>query len=203
VASTLEIEEAALTGESQPATKRTDAVDRDEVSLGDRQGMAYMNTQVTRGRAELVVTATGMRTEIGRIAGLLRSTDTERTPLQQQLDGLAHSLAKLAGVIVAAVFVIGLLKGDSVSDLLLTAVALAVAAIPEALPIVAAVALALGAGAMGPAAAATGTVAHWAADRTTAAPPLGTCSGRSAGGGGGEAARVMRATMLPRMVRQE
>jgi Ca2+-transporting ATPase len=148
VASTLEIEEAALTGESQPATKRTDAVDRDEVSLGDRQGMAYMNTQVTRGRAELVVTATGMRTEIGRIAGLLRSTDTERTPLQQQLDGLAHSLAKLAGVIVAAVFVIGLLKGDSVSDLLLTAVALAVAAIPEGLPAVTVVTLALGVGNM-------------------------------------------------------
>ena len=148
VASTLEIEEAALTGESQPATKRTDPVDRDEVSLGDRQGMAYMNTQVTRGRAELVVTATGMRTEIGRIAGLLRSTDTERTPLQQQLDGLAHSLAKLAGVIVAAVFVIGLLKGDSVSDLLLTAVALAVAAIPEGLPAVTVVTLALGVGNM-------------------------------------------------------
>ena len=144
VASTLEIEEAALTGESQPATKRIDPVDRDDVPLGDRQGMAYMNTQVTRGRAELVVTATGMHTEIGRIAGLLRSTDTERTPLQQQLDGLAHSLAKLAGVIVAAVFVIGLLKGDSVADLLLTAVALAVAAIPEGLPAVTVVTLALG-----------------------------------------------------------
>ncbi|MFM7045242.1 MAG: HAD-IC family P-type ATPase [Ilumatobacteraceae bacterium] len=144
VASSLEIEEAALTGESQPAVKSTDAADRDEVPLGDRVGMAFMNTQVTRGRAEMVVTATGMRTEIGRIAGLLRGTESERTPLQVQLDGLAHSLAKLAGVIVAAVFVIGLIRGESATDLLLTAVALAVAAIPEGLPAVTVVTLALG-----------------------------------------------------------
>ncbi len=144
VATNLEIEEAALTGESQPASKSTAAVDRDEVPLGDRHGMAYMNTQVTRGRAEMVVTATGMRTEIGRIAGLLRSTESERTPLQLQLDGLAHSLAKLAAVIVAAVFAIGLARGEAASDLLLTAVALAVAAIPEGLPAVTVVTLALG-----------------------------------------------------------
>jgi Ca2+-transporting ATPase len=144
----LEIEEAALTGESNPAEKSTAAVDRDEVAIGDRVGMAYMNTTVTRGRAELVVTATGMQTEIGRIAGLLRSTETERTPLQRQLDGLAHSLAKLAGAIVAAVFLIGLARGEAVGDLLLTAVALAVAAIPEGLPAVTAVTLALGVASM-------------------------------------------------------
>ena len=144
VASSLEIEEAALTGESQPAVKSTDAADRDKVPLGDRVGMAFMNTQVTRGRAEMVVTATGMSTEIGRIAGLLRGTESERTPLQVQLDGLAHSLAKLAGVIVAAVFAIGLIRGESATDLLLTAVALAVAAIPEGLPAVTVVTLALG-----------------------------------------------------------
>ncbi|MFM7686325.1 MAG: cation-translocating P-type ATPase [Actinomycetota bacterium] len=140
----LEIEEAALTGESHPSEKSTHSVDRDAVPVGDRVGMAHMNTTVTRGRAELVVTATGMRTEIGRIAGLLRSTEPERTPLQWQLDGLAHSLAKLAAAIVAAVFVIGLLRGEAVGDLLLTAVALAVAAIPEGLPAVTAVTLALG-----------------------------------------------------------
>ncbi|MEY4176346.1 MAG: hypothetical protein RI900_3511 [Actinomycetota bacterium] len=140
----LEIEEAALTGESHPSEKSTHAVDRDAVPVGDRVGMAHMNTTVTRGRAELVVTATGMRTEIGRIAGLLRSTEPERTPLQRQLDGLAHSLAKLAGAIVAAVFIIGLVRGEAVGDLLLTAVALAVAAIPEGLPAVTAVTLALG-----------------------------------------------------------
>ncbi|MDP2291549.1 MAG: HAD-IC family P-type ATPase [Actinomycetota bacterium] len=144
----LEVEEAALTGESQPVVKHAHVIDRAEVALGDRRNMTFMNTTVTRGRGELVVTATGMRTEIGRIAGLLRSTDTERTPLQAQLDGLAHSLAKLAAVIVAAVFAIGLARGEAASDLLLTAVALAVAAIPEGLPAVTAVTLALGVGKM-------------------------------------------------------
>jgi P-type Ca2+ transporter type 2C len=144
----LEIEEAALTGESHPAEKSTEAVDRDDVAIGDRVCMAHMNTTVTRGSAEMVVTSTGMHTEIGRIAGLLRSTETERTPLQRQLDGLAHSLAKLAGLIVAAVFAIGLLRGEPFDELLLTAVALAVAAIPEGLPAVTAVTLALGVASM-------------------------------------------------------
>ncbi|MEZ5271264.1 MAG: HAD-IC family P-type ATPase [Ilumatobacteraceae bacterium] len=144
MAANLEIEEAALTGESLPTPKDAAAVARADAPLGDRHGMAYMNTQVTRGRGELVVTATGMGTEIGRIAGLLRATESERTPLQRQLDGLAHSLAALAGVIVAAVFAIGLARGEAVGDLLLTAVALAVAAIPEGLPAVTVVTLALG-----------------------------------------------------------
>jgi len=103
-----------------------------------------MNTTVTRGRGEFVVTSTGMNTEIGRIAGLLRETETEKTPLQKQLEGLAHSLAKLSGLIVAAVFAIGLLRGNSVSELLNLAVALAVATIPEGLPAVTAVTLAVG-----------------------------------------------------------
>ena len=143
-ANSLEVEEAALTGESTPSLKTIDTIDRDDVPLGDRKNMVYMNTTVTRGRGELVVTATGMNTEIGRIAGLLRETETEKTPLQKQLDGLAHSLAKLAAGIVIAVFVIGLIRGESASDLLLTAVALAVASIPEGLPAVTAVTLALG-----------------------------------------------------------
>ncbi len=143
----LEIDEAALTGESTPASKSAASVEG-EVGIGDRVGMAHMNTTVTRGQAELVVTATGMHTEIGRIAGLLRNTTSERTPLQRQLDGLAHSLAILAGVIVAAVFVIGLVRGEPIGDLLLTAVALAVAAIPEGLPAVTAVTLALGVASM-------------------------------------------------------
>lgn len=143
-ANSLEVEEAALTGESQPSVKGTDTIDRAEVPLGDRKNMVYMNTTVTRGRGEFVVTATGMDTEIGRIAGLLRATEAEKTPLQKQLDGLAHSLARLAAVIVIAVFVIGLIRGESASDLLLTAVALAVASIPEGLPAVTAVTLALG-----------------------------------------------------------
>ncbi len=140
----LEVEEAALTGESVPSVKALEAIDRDEVPLGDRKNMVYMNTTVTRGRGDLVITGTGMTTEIGRIAGLLRSADDEKTPLQKQLDVLAHSLARLAGVIVALVFVIGLIRGDSFSELFLTAVALAVASIPEGLPAVTAVTLAIG-----------------------------------------------------------
>lgn len=140
----LEVEEAALTGESLPVAKSTEAVTGDDVSVGDRRGMVHMQTTVTRGRGELVVTATGMDTEIGRIAGMLQGASNERTPLQRQLDRLARSLAKLAGGIVALVFVIGLVRGEDVSDLLLTAVALAVASIPEGLPAVTAVTLAVG-----------------------------------------------------------
>lgn len=144
VAINLEIDESALTGESQPAAKSADAVARAEVTIGDRTCMAYMNTTVTRGRAELLVTSTGMSTEIGRIAGLLRATETDQSPLQKQLEGLAHSLAKLSGVIVAAVVAIGLWRGDDISTVLNMAVALAVATIPEGLPAVTAVTLAIG-----------------------------------------------------------
>ncbi len=144
VANSVEIDEAVLTGESRPAAKDTAPIDADVVGLGDRSCMAHMNTVVTRGRLEMVAIATGMHTEIGRIAGLLGATETERTPLQRQLDGLAHSLAKLAALIVAAVFAIGLLRGQSVSEVMLTAVALAVAAIPEGLPAVTVVTLAVG-----------------------------------------------------------
>ncbi|MEY4225117.1 MAG: hypothetical protein RIS33_2051, partial [Actinomycetota bacterium] len=144
LAANLEIEEAALTGESHPSSKSSDLVEKADAPLGDRTCMAYMNTTVTRGRAEIVITSTGMNTEIGRIAGLLRETETDKTPLQKQLEGLAHSLAKLSGVIVVAVFAIGLLRGDGVSELLNLAVALAVATIPEGLPAVTAVTLAIG-----------------------------------------------------------
>ncbi|MCE2736636.1 MAG: HAD-IC family P-type ATPase [Ilumatobacteraceae bacterium] len=142
-ATNLEIEEAALTGESLAVAKTLDDAAED-AALGDRKCMAFMNTTVTRGRGEYVVTATGMNTEMGKIAGLLASTESDKSPLQKQLDTLAHSLAKLAGVIVALVFIIGLISGDSLSDLFLTAVALAVAAIPEGLPAVTAVTLAIG-----------------------------------------------------------
>ena len=142
-ATNLEIEEAALTGESHPVEKDIDSVPAD-ATIGDRRNSAFMNTTVTRGRGELLVTATGMSTEIGKIAGMLQSTEAEKSPLQKQLDHLAHSLARLAAVIVLLVFVVGLLAGDDIGDLFLTAVALAVASIPEGLPAVTAVTLALG-----------------------------------------------------------
>lgn len=144
LAANLEIEEAALTGESTPAVKTIESVAEREAPLGDRTNIAYMNTVVTRGRGEVIITATGMSTEIGRIADLLRSTETDKTPLQKQLEGLAHSLAKLSGLIVAAVFAIGLARGNDVAELLNLAVALAVATIPEGLPAVTAVTLAIG-----------------------------------------------------------
>jgi len=140
----LEVEEAALTGESQPSAKRADTVERDGLSLGDQTNRVFMNTTVTRGRGEVLVTATGMQTEIGRIAGLLRTTEADKTPLQRQLDQLAHVLALLAGGIVVVVFAIGLARGESAGDLFLTAVALAVASIPEGLPAGVAVTLAIG-----------------------------------------------------------
>ena len=143
-ANTLEIEEAALTGESQPAQKDTATIGQADAPLGDRHNMAYMNTTVTRGRGELLVTGTGMATEIGKIAGLLRETADEETPLQKQLHKLAITLAKLAGVIVVLVGAINLARGDSFGDVFSTAVALAVASIPEGLPAVVAVTLAIG-----------------------------------------------------------
>jgi P-type Ca2+ transporter type 2C len=143
-ASSLEIEEAALTGESQPSPKDPAAIEDPGASLGDRSNMAYMNTTVTRGRGELIVTGTGMGTEIGKIAGLLRETADDETPLQKQLHRLAITLAKLAGVVVALVFVVGLIRGESFGVLFQTAVALAVASIPEGLPAVVAVTLAIG-----------------------------------------------------------
>ncbi len=144
IANSVEVDEAVLTGESRPTAKNTEQVDADDVSIGDRSCMAFMNTVVTRGRLEIVVTGTGMSTEIGRIAGLLGATESAPTPLQRQLDDLAHSLAKLAGLVVLAVFAIGLARGQSFQDVLLTAVALAVAAIPEGLPAVTVVTLAVG-----------------------------------------------------------
>ena len=144
VAATLEIEEAALTGESLPVGKSPDAVAGVDVPLGDRTCMAYMNTSVTRGRGELVVTETGMATQIGHIADLLSSTTAEKTPLQKQLDGLSKIIATIAGIALVLVVLLGLARGDSFDTLFITGVALAVAAIPTGLPAVVTTLLSLG-----------------------------------------------------------
>ena len=143
LASNLEVDEAALTGESHPVEKNIEPVDPN-APIGDRHSHAFMNTTVTRGRGEILVTKTGMDTEIGRIAGLLAATPTEKTPLQRQLDGLAHQLVYLAGIVVALVMITNIARGESFGDVLLTAVALAVASIPEGLPAVTVVTLAIG-----------------------------------------------------------
>jgi P-type Ca2+ transporter type 2C len=144
VAATLEIEEAALTGESLPVAKSTDPVPGDEVPLGDRTCMAYMNTSVTRGRGEMVVTATSMDTEISHIANLLATTQAGKTPLQKQLDGLSKIIAAIAGVALVLVIILGLVRGQWFDTLFITGVALAVAAIPTGLPAVVTALLSIG-----------------------------------------------------------
>jgi Ca2+-transporting ATPase len=148
VAEGLEVDESALTGESQPVRKGVVPVvppaSGGDVPLADRTSMAYMNTTVTRGRAELVVTATGMTTQVGSIADMLSSAVEPRTPLQVQLDGVGRRIALIGGVAVAAYAVVSLLRGDDLAALALSAVALAVATVPEGLPAVLALTLALG-----------------------------------------------------------
>ena len=144
VAATLEIEEAALTGESTPVLKSVEPVAGEEVALGDRVDMAYMNSTVTRGRGEMVVTATGMATEVGQISGMLSSVQQEKTPLTRQLDQLTVLITIMAGVALALVVVFGLLNGDDFDDLFLIGISLAIAAIPTGLPAVVTTMLSLG-----------------------------------------------------------
>jgi Ca2+-transporting ATPase len=148
VAEGLEVDESALTGESQPVRKGVAPVvppaSGGDVPLADRTSMAYMNTTVTRGRAELVVTATGMATQVGSIADMLGSAVEPRTPLQVQLDGVGRRIALIGGAAVATYAVVSILRGDDLATLALSAVALAVATVPEGLPAVLAVTLALG-----------------------------------------------------------
>ncbi|MDO9410889.1 cation-translocating P-type ATPase [Patulibacter sp.] len=140
----LRVDESALTGESAPAQKHPRPVAA-ATPLAERASMAYAGTSVTAGRGRLVVTATGSDTELGRIAGLLDGADPGQTPLQRRLDVLVRRLASAAGAIVLVVFVLGLLRGEHLDVLLLTGVSLAVAAIPESLPAVVTITLALGA----------------------------------------------------------
>jgi Ca2+-transporting ATPase len=144
LAATLEIEEAALTGESLPVGKTADPVPGEDVPLGDRICMAYMNTSVTRGRGEMIVTATGMDTEIGHIADMLANTEASKTPLQKQLDSLSKIIASIAAVALVLVVLLGLAQGQDFDDLFIIGVALAVAAIPTGLPAVVTALLSMG-----------------------------------------------------------
>ncbi|HEY8346928.1 MAG TPA: cation-translocating P-type ATPase [Symbiobacteriaceae bacterium] len=148
-ASSLEVEEAALTGESLPVRKNPAWVGTGDVPLGDRQNMVYMGTTVTRGRGAAVVVATGMQTEMGRIAGLIQEVEDEETPLQRRLEQLGKWLVMACLLVCALVVVTGLmttshLTGEEIGRLILAGVSLAVAAIPEGLPAIVTVALALG-----------------------------------------------------------
>src|SRR5258708_22827235 len=136
LAATLEIEEAALTGESTPTLKDTTAIEKPDVGLGDRLCMAFMNTSVTRGRGEMMVTSTGMQTEIGHIADLLNKAVVEKTPLQKQLDRLTLIIAGIAGLAFIVIVALGLARGQEFQALFITGVALAISAIPTGLPAV-------------------------------------------------------------------
>jgi len=144
VAQGLEIDESTLTGESVPTGKTTRVLDDVTTPLAERANMAYMNSIVTRGRAELLVTATGMATEMGRLATMLTEDVEPPTPLQVQLDSLGKQLAVIAGVVVLAILAAGLWRGEPWVQIVLTSIALAVAAIPEGLPAVVTVTLAVG-----------------------------------------------------------
>ncbi|MDR1671129.1 MAG: cation-translocating P-type ATPase [Alistipes sp.] len=139
----LKIEEAALTGESVPVEKSVAAV-AGEVPLGDRVDMAFGSTSVSYGRGRGIVVATGMSSEVGRIASMIQSVPNTKTPLQEKLDKLGRTLAIAALVICVVIFAVGVLYGKGLLDMFMTAVSLAVAAIPEGLPAVATVVLAVG-----------------------------------------------------------
>ena len=147
-AATLEIEEAALTGESTPVLKDIAVIDRPDAPLGDRLNMAYMNTNVTRGRGVMLVTGTGMNTEIGHIAEMMNAVKEEKTPLQKQLDKLTIVMAAVAGIALLAMIGIGLSRGLALDLLVITGVSMAVAAVPTGLPAVVTTVLALGTSAL-------------------------------------------------------
>ncbi|NJN96398.1 MAG: cation-translocating P-type ATPase [Anaerolineales bacterium] len=141
----LRIQEATLTGESEPVEKEITTLAGPDLPLGDRRNMAYMGTVVTYGRGRAVITATGMQTELGHIAGLIQGVAHEQTPLQRRLDQVGKMLALVALAIAGVIFVQGWLRGEELRLIFLTMVSIAVAIIPEGLPAVVTITLALGA----------------------------------------------------------
>ena len=137
------VHEASLTGESNPVSKMLDALDAN-VPLGDRSNMVYMGTSVTSGKSKAIVAETGMKTELGKIAGMIQEIEQETTPLQKKLAHFGKFLVYVSFALVAMVFIINVLRGGKILDMFLTAVSLAVAAIPEGLPAVVTIALTLG-----------------------------------------------------------
>jgi P-type Ca2+ transporter type 2C len=135
-AATLEVAEAALTGESLPVSKGIEPVEAPDAPLGDRTDMVYMNTNVTRGTGEFVVTATAMATEVGHISGMLQHQDDSKSPLTVQLEKLTKQLVMIAGLALVASVAINMARGQSFTEVFTVAVAFAIAAIPTGLPAV-------------------------------------------------------------------
>jgi Ca2+-transporting ATPase len=140
----LQIEEAALTGESVPVEKHIEPLPIDDLSVGDRKNMVYAGTAATYGRGKALVVATGMQTEFGKIAQLLQTVETSKTPLQHNLDKVGTALARAAFVVVAIIVALGLVRGQPFVEMLIFGIALAVAVVPEALPAVVTISLAIG-----------------------------------------------------------
>jgi P-type Ca2+ transporter type 2C len=140
----LQIEEAALTGESLPVEKQTEALGDGEWPLAERNNMVYAGTAITYGRGRGVVVATGMTTEFGKTAAMLESVASTKTPLQESLDKVGNALARAALFIVAIIVALGIYRGQPFMEMLIFGIALAVAAVPEALPAVVTISLALG-----------------------------------------------------------
>jgi len=140
----LQVEESALTGESAPVEKQTQPIKDSLAALGDRTNVVYAGTAATYGRGCAVVTATGMHTEFGKIASMLHAVETGRTPLQENLDRVGRTLAKLAVGVIVLIVVLGLWRGQPFIEMLIFGIALAVAVVPEALPAVVTISLAIG-----------------------------------------------------------
>jgi Ca2+-transporting ATPase len=135
-AATLEVAEAALTGESLPVAKGVDPIAASDAALGDRTDMVYMNTNVTRGTGRYVVTATGMATEVGHISGMLQHQDESKSPLTLQLEKLTKQLVTIAGLALVTSVVLNMARGQSFTEVFTVAVAFSIAAIPTGLPAV-------------------------------------------------------------------
>ncbi len=141
----LRVEEAALTGESQPISKHVDPIPVEGLPVAERRNMIFMGTWVTYGKGEAVVTATGHHTELGKIAHMLHTVEREPTPLQKRLARLGRDLSIAAVALIVLIFLLGLLRGEDPRLMFITAISMAVAAVPEGLPAVVTIALALGA----------------------------------------------------------
>ncbi len=140
----LKIQEAVLTGESVPVEKKSELIDKEDVSLGDRNNLAFMGTAIISGRGRGIVVATGMKTEMGQIAGMLEEQKQEDTPLQKKLNQVGKKLGLIILIVVGLVVLLGYLRGIEFFEMFLTGISLAVAAVPEGLPAVVTVVLALG-----------------------------------------------------------
>jgi Ca2+-transporting ATPase len=144
-AANLQVDEASLTGESSPAEKFDEDLGGEDIALGDRRNMVYSSTVVTYGRGRAVAAATGPRTEVGRIGRLLETVAAPRTPLERQTDALGKTLVRASLAIVAIVVALGIMRGQPLVEILIFGIAFAVAVVPEALPAVVTISLAIGA----------------------------------------------------------